>query len=164
MEANERLKKNVSRLWQQFGEKIGAGQPTKEHLEMYSLTLEGYHDGLILLAADLEEKQKQIKLAQEAADKEKLKGSGSLLDLSAGTDNRPSGAEKAHEAAPPLAVGRLQASSKDLAAIKAEKDDEEMFGVQNYVLQAAESNRVLPSIEEIGMYTLNHKLAELQRL
>ncbi len=82
MDVSELLKKNVNRLLQQFGDKIGAGQPTQEHLDMFSLTLEAYQDGLLLLTADLEEKERQrMKALDTAADKEKVDDSGDLLDI-----------------------------------------------------------------------------------
>ncbi len=42
MDTQNQLKKNVIRLMQQFGEKMGNELPTAEQLDMYSLTLPQY--------------------------------------------------------------------------------------------------------------------------
>ncbi len=51
MDAQSQLIKNVSRLIQQFGEKMGDNMPTAEQLEMYSLTLSQYQEGIMLITA-----------------------------------------------------------------------------------------------------------------
>ncbi len=80
MDAKNQIKKNVIHLMQQFHENIGDGMPSTEQLEMYSLTLEQYQEGLALVTAELAEREKaraeKEAREREVADKEKLEEQG----------------------------------------------------------------------------------------
>ncbi len=57
MDANEQLKLKVSRLITQFT--AGQTEPTPEELDVYKISQEQFHDGLLLVQADAAEKKWQ---------------------------------------------------------------------------------------------------------
>ncbi len=175
MDAQNQLKKNVSRLIQQFGEKMGDNMPTAEQLEMYSLTLSQYQEGIMLITAQLAEKEKarlQKEVAEQKTKEEVVKADETEKERIADENvarevatSEASGAEIVADTTPKarMTSDDLQASLHDLFLIQREKDEKD-FHVQKYVQQAGAPQILLPSSEEIQQYSLSRRISEMCRL
>ncbi len=128
-----------------------------EQLEMYSLTLPQYQEGIMLIMAQLAEKEK-ARLQKEAAEHEtEKKEVANADDMEKG---RIADEDVAHEVAKSEASGvekvadttskalltgdYLQASLHDLYLTQREKDEKD-YHVQKYVHQAGAPQILLPS-------------------
>ncbi len=73
MDRVEQLKQKVSCILQQFAP--GQIEPSTESLEVYQLTREQFHEGLLLLQDDVDKKKQQVEVQtlMDASDREAAK-------------------------------------------------------------------------------------------
>ncbi len=176
MDAQNQLKKNVGRLIQQFGEKMGDNLPTAEQLEMYSLTLSQYQEGIALITAQLAEKEKgrlQKEEAEQEAKKKEVVNADEMEKRGIANENvmqevaesEALSAGKVADTTPKatLTSDDLHASIHDLYMMQREKDEKD-YDVQDYILQAGAPQILLPSTEEIQQYSPSFRITEMCQL
>ncbi len=176
MDTQNLLKKSDTRLIPQFGDKIGDNSPTTEQLEMYNLTLPQYQEGVMLITAQLAEKEKgrlqKEQAEQEARQKEIVNVDDTEKDRIADEDvthevakSEALDVEKVADTMPKalLTGDDLQSSLRDLYLIQREKDEKD-YHVQKYIQQAGVPQILLPSSEEIQQYLPSRRITEMCRL